>query len=372
MEERSSEAAERAAAIAAAFAPYAPLFGRREARHRAEQYVRGVLLAANGRRNAENLAHAAGDATPRSLQRLLTASPWPVEPVIDALQRAVARHLGAPDGAFVASEIAFPKQGTKSVGVARQPSGRGGKVANCQIGLLLAYASSRGRALIDARLYLPRGWADDPARRRATGVPDTVAYAAKEDLIFAMLGAARTRGHLAGDWFASDEPAARVPAARDALDAAGRRYVLAVPPNAPIFAQPKGVTGPATSTPLAARPAQDLGAAVAARGWQEVPVPTGWGTGESRIARFAARCSTVATASPVAPAGWSSAATATAETRVTICRTPRSTRRLRSSAASVPCPPPSPPCFGRIVTTPGSASTRSAVGRAGTTTSPSP
>ena len=41
----------------------------------------------------------------------------------------------------------FPKQGRKSVGVARQYCGRLGKVANCQAGMFLAYVSPLGRTL---------------------------------------------------------------------------------------------------------------------------------------------------------------------------------------------------------------------------------
>ena len=58
----------------------------------------------------------------------------------------------------------FPKQGRKSVGVARQYCGRLGKVANCQAGMFLAYVSPLGRALVDKGLYLPESWTSDKDR----------------------------------------------------------------------------------------------------------------------------------------------------------------------------------------------------------------
>jgi len=117
--------------------------------------VRGLLVQQADRRNAENVAEMIAGATPRSLQRLLTEAPWPTEPVIDRLQADVGARLNTPDGVFVIDESGFPKQGTKSVGVARQYCGTLGKVCNCQLGVFLSYASARGRALVDTRLYLP-------------------------------------------------------------------------------------------------------------------------------------------------------------------------------------------------------------------------
>ena len=66
----------------------------------------------------------------------------------------------------------FPKQGRKSVGVARQYCGRLGKVANCQAGMFLAYISPLGRALVDKGLYLPESWTSDQDRCEAAGVPE--------------------------------------------------------------------------------------------------------------------------------------------------------------------------------------------------------
>ena len=77
---------------------FAPLFGRKEARRRSAQYLRGLLVKQTDRRNAENLAEAVDGATPRALQRFLTASPWPTEPVVAALQAYLGERLGPAAG----------------------------------------------------------------------------------------------------------------------------------------------------------------------------------------------------------------------------------------------------------------------------------
>ncbi len=130
---------ERVAASFAAFhAHFAPLFGRKEAQRRSEQYLRGVLVQQTDRRNAENVAEVIAGATPRTLQRLLTEAPWPTEPVIERLQAYVGPRLNTPAGIFVLDESGFPKPGRQSVGVARQYCGALGKVGNCQMGVFLS------------------------------------------------------------------------------------------------------------------------------------------------------------------------------------------------------------------------------------------
>ena len=193
-----------AAAFAAFHAQFARFFGRTEARRRSKQYLRGLLVQQTDRRNAENLAETVGDATPRSLQRLLTEAPWESTPVIDALQGYLAPRLTATDGVFVLDETGFPKKGTKSVGVARQYCGTLGKVGNCQLGVFVAYVAERGHTLVDARLYLPREWTDDKARCQAAGVPADVTYQSKAELGLAMLRHAHDLGHLAGRWVTAD------------------------------------------------------------------------------------------------------------------------------------------------------------------------
>ena len=65
---------------------------------------------------------------------------------------------------FVVDETGFIKKGVRSAGVQRQYTGTTGKIDNCQIGVFLAYASARGRALIDRELYLPTAWTEDRER----------------------------------------------------------------------------------------------------------------------------------------------------------------------------------------------------------------
>ena len=226
-----------AASFAAFHQRFAPLFGRKEAQQRSEQYVRGLLVQQTDRRNAENISEAVDGATPRSLQRFLTESPWSDARVIDRLQAYVGRRLNARDGVFVLDETSFPKKGDKSVGVARQYCGTLGKVANCQVGVFLAYVSERGHALLDKRLYLLREWTDNPARCRAAGVPETVTYQSKAELGLAMLRQVQATGHLRGCWVTGDEAYGQVPSLRDALDAEGWRYVLEVPCSQPAFGQ---------------------------------------------------------------------------------------------------------------------------------------
>src|SRR5688500_12924329 len=149
-------------------------FGRVEPRRAAGAYVRG-LLADIDRKNCWNLAEHAGLLGPQTLQRLLRTARWDADAVRDDVRAFVVDRLGA-DGVLIADETGFVKKGTRSAGVQRQYSGTAGRIENCQIGVFLAYATARGRALLDRRLYLPEHtWLADADRCQAAGVPDEIA-----------------------------------------------------------------------------------------------------------------------------------------------------------------------------------------------------
>jgi SRSO17 transposase len=208
------------------FALVAGRFPRVEPRRRARAYVRG-LLAPLASKNGWTLAEAAGDATPDGMQRLLNRAGWDTDGVRDDVRGYVARHLGDAGAVLVVDETGFVKKGTKSAGVQRQYSGTAGRVENCQLGVFLAYAGPKGRALVDRELYLPKSWTEDRDRCREAGVPDDVQFAAKPELARLMLGRALDAG-LPGAWVTADEAYGRDGKFRDWLEQRRIGYVVAV------------------------------------------------------------------------------------------------------------------------------------------------
>ena len=77
----------------------------------------------------------------------------------------VVEHLGDAEAVLVVDETGFLKKENKSAGVQRQYSGTAGRIENSQIGVFLAYASDKGRTLLDRELYLPQVWTVDRERR---------------------------------------------------------------------------------------------------------------------------------------------------------------------------------------------------------------
>ena len=94
----------------------------------------------------------------RGLQHFIGPSQWYASDVCDTLQRLVGECLGEADGVLMLDGSGFPKQGKHSVGVARQYCGNLGKVANCQHGIFVGYASRKGYAFLDAQIYMPGHW----------------------------------------------------------------------------------------------------------------------------------------------------------------------------------------------------------------------
>jgi SRSO17 transposase len=138
-------------------------------------------------------------------------------------------HLAADDAVLVVDETGFLKQGKASCGVARQYTGSAGKITNCQIGVFAAYVSGKGHAFIDRALYLPKAWAEDPARRAAAHVPQEITFATKPHLARAMVERAIAAG-VPFAWVVGDSIYG-VSEVEMALRRAGKGYVLGVNSN---------------------------------------------------------------------------------------------------------------------------------------------
>jgi SRSO17 transposase len=219
-----------------------PRFRRAEARNRARRFLEGLLSPVE-RKNGWQLAEALGERGPRGVQRLLGEADWDHGAVRDDLRAYVLAHLGTEVGVLVVDETGFLKKGKKSAGVARQYSGTAGRRENCQIGVFLLYASTRGAAFMDRELYLPEEWMSDPVRCREAGIPETVAFATKGELAKAMLRRAFAAG-VRAEWVVGDTVYGSDDL-RSWLEQLQQPYVLAVPETHPVWmhgkAQPVGL-----------------------------------------------------------------------------------------------------------------------------------
>ena len=151
---------------------FAAAFGRKQWREHSQHYLQALLVQSQERRNAENLSETV-PASARAMQRFLTEARWDDGAVIGRLQEYLGPKLAHTQAVWVFDGSDFPKQGVKSVGVARQYCGALGKIANCQAGVFLAHVGPEGRALADKRLYLPEEWTSDADRCAAAGVRQT-------------------------------------------------------------------------------------------------------------------------------------------------------------------------------------------------------
>jgi SRSO17 transposase len=155
------------------------------------------------------------------MQRLLRTADWDIEGVRDDVRDYALAHLGDPvTGTFVLDDTGFIKKGRRSAGIQRQYTGTTGKIDNCQLGVFLAYASSRGRALIDRELYLPTLWTEDPNRCAKAGIPAECCaedgFATKPELGLAMLNRAyRAEVLTSASWVTADEAYGQNPGFRE-------------------------------------------------------------------------------------------------------------------------------------------------------------
>src|SRR5262249_61349063 len=128
-------------------------------------------------------AEQAGDATPDKMERLLERAAWDAGAAMQAVREFVVAGLGDPaDAVLVIDESGQEKAGEHTAGVKRQYLGCAGRVANGINVVYASYAALSGHAIIEARLYVPKDWANDHQRRKAAGIPEDLEFATKPQL----------------------------------------------------------------------------------------------------------------------------------------------------------------------------------------------
>ena len=273
--------------------PFERCLGRQSQRSALRRYVTGLLNDSRRKSMEAMWARLSDPGTYQAFQHFITHAPWDGDVVWQRL-RAVAPERR---GVLILDSTSFPKQGTASVGVARQYCGALGKIANCQTAVTVALWTGTRAWLLGATLYLPDAWLTPRQRARARIPPATV-FQPKWQLALTLLRQVRAAGfHLTavvGDAEFGDNATLR-----RTLHRAKLPYALGASSDLQVFLGTPALQPPAPGSrrgrPRTRRRLPPDTPTIAARTWAATHAPRRWrlvswrnGTHPPWRARFAA------------------------------------------------------------------------------------
>ncbi len=185
---------------------YAKSFTNSSQKKYFEAFEKG-LLSDLDRKTLEPIALTLLDETEvRGLQQFFWRSNFSDEDLLERYQSLLAETLGEAEGFLSVDGSDFPKKGTHSVGVARQYCGRLGKTENCQAGVFVGYATSKGYGLVNRALYMPREWFSEEkaTMRRKCKVPEALTFQTKNEIAQQMIHQAVESGKFPVKWIGCD------------------------------------------------------------------------------------------------------------------------------------------------------------------------
>ena len=195
-------------------------------------YTTGLLLPGDRKSVEPMAARLAPDrvrAAHQSMHHFVAQADWSDRAVLakvyEATLPAIEGH--GPIRAWIVDDTGIPKKGSQSVGVAHQYCGQLGKQANCQVAVTLSIANDLASLPIAHRLYLPREWAEDRARRAKAGVPTQIRFATKPQIALGQVRAAQAAGVVPGV-IVADAAYGNDTAFREGITKLKLPYVLAV------------------------------------------------------------------------------------------------------------------------------------------------
>jgi SRSO17 transposase len=211
-------------------------------------YCKGLLVDTD-RKSVEPMAAAtAPERTApqhQSLLHFVGNAPWSDAAVLgkvrDLALPAMEKH--GPMEAWIFDDTSYPKKGKHSVGVARQYCGQLGKQDNCQSAVSMSIANHYASLPIGYRLYLPKEWADDEARRKKAGVPEDATFKTKTEIALDIVKQALEENVPRGVVLADAGYGADT-AFRDALTALGLPYAVGIGSGASVWAPGTGPLPP--------------------------------------------------------------------------------------------------------------------------------
>ena len=153
------------------------------------RYLLGLLSDSRRKSMSAMLERVTDPGTYQSFQHFITHAPWSAE----GLWRQLRTVMPERTGVLILDGTSFPKQGRRSVAVARQYCGTLGKVANCQVAVTAALWTGVRAWMLGAALYIPQEWLTPEARQRAQ-VPAALRFQEKWRLALTLLRQIRAAG----------------------------------------------------------------------------------------------------------------------------------------------------------------------------------
>jgi SRSO17 transposase len=198
-------------------------------------YCTGLMLPGE-RKSVEPMAARTAPANVsaqhQSLLHFVGAGGWSDEKVLAKVSElvvpAIKRH--GPIEVWIIDDTGLPKKGRHSVGVKPQYCGQLGKEANCQVAVSLSIANHSASLPIGYRLYLPKEWAEDHARRDRAGVPEDIRFRTKQQIALELIQRAHAAGVPLGVLL-MDLDYGRDSRLRASISAMGLSYVAGIQPN---------------------------------------------------------------------------------------------------------------------------------------------
>ena len=220
-----------------------------------KNYCMGLLLPGE-RKSVEPMAARLDPANVQPvrqcLHHLVAKAPWSDEAMLEQVRQQVlpAMQKNGPVVAWIVDDTGFPKKGKHSVGVTRQYCGQVGKQENCRVAVSLSVATWNCSLPVAWRLYLPKEWAEDTARRQKAEVPEEIEFHTKPEIALEQIRAI-VEANVPSGVVLADAGYGINTELRQGLTELGLQYVVGVqssmtvwePGKQPLPAKPRGKMG---------------------------------------------------------------------------------------------------------------------------------
>jgi len=225
----------------------------------------------------------------QSLLHFVGEGGWSDDDVLGKVREMVLPQIErhGPIEAFIIDDTSFPKKGRHSVGVSHQYCGQLGKQANCQVAVTLSLANHHASLPVAYRLYLPKAWAEDEARRCKAKVPEDIAFKTKPEIALDQISWAHEIG-LPGRMVLLDAGYGNDSKLRAGITELGLTYVAGIQPQTLVWkpgVRPGRVPKKGRRDAPNATSVKDLALSLRARAWRTIK----WreGTNDWLSSRFA-------------------------------------------------------------------------------------